>query len=98
MILKKRLSGSGLPWCRRTQQNHRKEVTENQKTRKSKKRLLQVEEREELFLQLCVELSEQMCDGFVAVTHCHINLKMMGRLPESSLSSRRINILSGLEI
>lgn len=69
-----------------------------QKTKKSKNRLLQVEEREELFPQLCVELSEQMCDGFVAVTHCHINLKMMGRLPESSLSSRRINILSGLEI
>lgn len=69
-----------------------------QETKKSQNCLLQVEEREELFPQLCVEPSEQMCDGFVAVTHCHINLKMMGRLPESSLSSRRINILSGLEI
>lgn len=68
------------------------------KKKRSKNRLLQVEEREELFSRLCVEPSEQMCDGFVAVTHCHINLKMMGRLPESSLSSRRINILSGLEI
>lgn len=46
----------------------------------------------------CVELTEQIFDSDVAITYCHINLKMIGSLPKSPLSSRRINILSELEI
>lgn len=49
-------------------------------------------------IQLSVELTEQIFDSGVAITYCHINLKMIGSLPKSPLSSRRINILSELEI
>lgn len=60
------------------------------KQQKKEKHLLGLEEWKELFIQLSVELMEQIFDSDVAITYCHINLKMIGSLPKSPLLSRTI--------